>query len=160
MEWSIKSLSKRCCAGNEAFADGDIVVCFVVKKTDGALERFDVLERNLAEFVPEGVVVGFWKRVFSSNTDAVVELKQKLASQEDFFVSLFDVPETDDGDTLKQLLALFFERKRILKSAGAHDGKFQRFVHVKTKREFLVPVKEITPESLSRLGAVIDDFIM
>ena len=47
MEWSIKSLSRRCNATNEVFADGDIVVCFVVKKENGDLERFDVLERNL-----------------------------------------------------------------------------------------------------------------
>ncbi len=160
MEWSIKSLSRRCNATNEVFSDGDIVVCFVVKKENGDLERFDVLERNLPGFSHGGTVVGFWKRVFSSNTDAVVELKQKLASQEDFFVSLFESPETEDGETLKQLLALFFERKRILRSAGMVDGKYQRFIHIKTKREFLVPSEEITPESLSRLGSVIDDFIM
>lgn len=160
MEWSIKSLSKRCSFTNEVFSDGDIVVCFVVKTSDGNLERFDVLERNLSVFSHGGTVVGFWKRVFSSNTDAVLEIKQKLASQEDFFVSLFESPETDDGETLKQLLALFFERKRILKASGLIDGKYQRFVHVKTKREFLVSVAEISPESLSRLGSVIDDFIM
>ena len=160
MEWSIRSLAKRCSAGNDLFIDGDVVVCVVVKNSDGSLERFDVLERNLPSFSHSGIVVGFWRRVFSSNADKAVELKQKLASQEDFFVSLFESPETDDGETLKQLLALFFERKRILKSAGTVDGKFQRFIHMKTKREFLVPVKEIQPESLSRLGAVIDDFIM
>jgi len=160
MEWSIRSLAKRCCATNDFFSDGDVVVCFVVKNKDGNLDRFDVLERNLPSFVHDGTIVGFWRRIFSSNADKAVEFKQKLASREDFFVSLFENPETDDGETLKQLLALFFERKRILRSAGTIDGKFQRFIHVKTKREFLVPVKEIEPESLSRLGAVIDDFIM
>lgn len=160
MEWSIRSLSRHCSATNEVFSDGDIVVCFIIKKENGDLERFDVLERNLPVFSHGGIVVGFWKRVFSSNTDALVELKQKLASQEDFFVSLFESPETEDGETLKQLLALFFERKRVLRYSGIVDGKYQRFVHIKTKREFLVSVKEITPESLSRLGSVIDDFIV
>lgn len=160
MEWNIKSLSRRCSATNEAFSDGDVVVCFVVKRNGGELERFDVLDRNLGDFSYEGVVVGFWRRVFSSNVGAVVEIKQKLAIQEDFFVSLFEAPKTEDGDVLKQLLALYFERKRILRPLGGSDGKNRRFVHVKTKREFLVPAGEIEPESLSRLAPVIDDFIM
>lgn len=160
MEWSIKSLSKRCNATDELFKDGDVVVCFVVKKADGNLERLDVLERNLSDFFPDGTIVGFWKRVFSSNANTVVEIKQKLASQEDFFVSLFDSPKTDDGEILKQLLALYFERKRILRFLGASGEKSQRFIHVKTKREFIVSSEDIPPESLSRLTMLIDDFIM
>lgn len=160
MEWTIKSLSKRCNATNEPFSDGDIVVCSVVKKSDGTLERFDVLEQNLQKFSPDGIVIGFWRRIFTSNADAATEIKQKLAFQEDFFVSLFESSETEDGAILKQLLALYFERKRVLRSLGIIDGNIQRFVHIKTKREFLVPVKEITPDSLSRLVSVIGDFIM
>lgn len=160
MEWSIKSLSKRCSFSGAPFSDGDTVVCFVVKNSDGVLERFDVLEENIKNFQNAGTLVGFWKRVFSSNTDVVLEMKQKLASQEDFFVSLFDSPTTNAGEILKQLLALFFERKRILKPVGSIDGGFQRFVHVKTKREFLVKIQDFAPETLARLGALIDAFIM
>lgn len=160
MEWSIKSLSKRCSATNEPFSDGDVVVCSVVKKSDGTLERFDVLEQNLQKFSCDGVVIGFWKRVFVSNLDAATEIKQKLASQEDFFVSLFESPETEDGVILKQLLALYFERKRVLRASGMIGANLQRFVHIKTKREFLVSVREILPESLSRLAPVIDDFMV
>lgn len=160
MEWSIKSLSKRCSATNEPFSDGDVVVSFVVRKPNNELERFDVLEENIRQFSYDGVLIGFWRRVFSSNANTSLDQKQKLASQEDFFTSLFELPRTDDGDVLKQLLALFFERKRILKSIGTNEGGFHRFVHIKTKREFIVPAQEILPESLSRLAPVIDDFMM
>lgn len=142
------------------FSDGDTVVCFVFKNKEGILERFDVLDENTKDFHYEGTLVGFWKRIFTSNADAVLETKQKLASQEDFFVSLFDSPMTDDGEILKQLLALFFERKRILKPVGSLNKGFQRFSHVKTKREFLVKIQEFEPETLSRLGSLIDAFIM
>lgn len=160
MEWSIRSLSKRCGVSGEAFSDGDSVMCFVFKTESGEIERTDVLERNVPALKAPGTLVGFWRRVFSSDPAASADMKQKLVSQEDFFFSLFDVPPSEDGEILKQFVALYLERKRILRAAGAPENGFQNFIHVKSKKKFSVPVRDADPETLARLASVIDAFII
>lgn len=161
MEWSIRSLSKRCGVSGEPFSDGDAVMCFVFKTKSGEIERMDVLERNVPALKdPPGTLVGFWRRVFSSDPAAFADAKQKLISQEDFFFSLFDVPPSEDGEILKQFVALYLERKRVLRVSGTPKNGFQNFVHIKSKKEFSVPVRDADPETLARLASVIDAFII
>ena len=155
MEWGIKPLAKRCAATDKPFLDGDEVVCLVMKSAAGELVRHDVLAGEIENFSPDGTLLGQWRRVFASNSNSAAAAKQLTASREEFFISLFDAPATDEGDLLKQLFALLLERKRILRPLGSPENGEQLYLHVRSRREFAVPVKQFEPEDI----ASVEEFL-
>ncbi len=160
MEWIIKSFSRICAVTGVPFSDGDEVVCFVCRENDNdEIFRFDVLRENAFDFHPGGKIIGQWKKKISLNSSKKIDFGQKLAYQEEFFFSLYEGEESDEKDILKQLFALLLEKKRILRSFGRKNGQKQKFVHVKSKKEFWVPVKDFPPEDLTSLENVFGMFV-
>ncbi|MBP1574341.1 MAG: hypothetical protein J6C34_01840 [Oscillospiraceae bacterium] len=159
MEWIIKSFSRACAVSGVPFSDGDEVICFVCRGNDNdEVSRFDVLSINASRFHPNGKVIGQWKKKISSNLSKKIDFEQKLAYQEEFFFSLYEGEESNEKDILKQLFALLLEKKRILRSFGRKNVQKQKFVHIKSKKEFLVPVKDFSPEDLTSLENVFGMF--
>lgn len=156
MEWSIKSISSRCAVSGEPFREGDSVICMVFGDEHGNLSRLDVIERNIGGLSVPGHLLGKWRRVISSRNSENSESNQASVNREEFFFSLFDGDSDEKKEILKQIFALFLERKRILRSCGKNAENFIKYVHVKTKREFLVSDKELKPEDLTFVDNVLE----
>lgn len=158
-EWQVQPLSRRCAVSAEPLKPGDRVTCVVLKPAGAEIARFDVLEERLPEFNPEGIVLGRWTRVVKDRQDEDRETRlRQLATREEFFLSLF-ADETDpDGDkaVLKQLLALLLERRRILRPLGRPETGLQRYKHLRTGDEYLVPTGDISPEQVARVQHALE----
>ena len=94
--------------------------------------------------------MGRWKRVFEQAPDTREENLKQQRTLEDLFFSLFEVEQAlqgDETDTLKQIVGLMLERKRIIRRLpGKSATNAITCLHVKSRREFVVPVLEITPK--------------
>ena len=159
MDWSIKSLAKKCAVSGEDFADGDLVISLILKTQTGEIDRVDILERNLSLFSYAGTILGRWTRVFSTNTSARIDQQLQLASQEAFFLSLYTETPSAEGELMKQLLALLLERKRILRMKGQTIDNPCIFTHVRTKTDYSVPMDNFTPEEISLVGNALETLI-
>lgn len=158
-EWQVQPLSRRCAVSGEPLKPGDSVVCVIVKPVGAEITRFDVAESRLAEFNPDGIVLGRWARVVKDRNDEDKETRLRLlATREEFFLSLFSDAADPDGDkaVLKQLLALLLERRRILRAVGTPSNGVQLYKHVRTGDEYAVPVGDITPEQVARVQTALE----
>lgn len=164
MDWQIKTLSKKSSQSGVELKAGDIVVCVVFVNEAGELDRRDFLKSELDEKPFEGKYVGKWERVVSENPeeDERQARRMAIAGSEDFFISLYDdeAVEVEQKDVLKQMLALLLERKRILRPKGRPEGGFQLYLHPSSKREFLVPQKELSEELVFNIQSQINAFLV
>ena len=161
-EWQVKPLSRRCAVSGEPLHPGDRVACVVVKPVGREIERHDIAESHLADFRPEGLVLGRWIRTIKDKPDEDRETRARLlASREEFFLSLFDSPDDPEGDkaVLKQLLALLLERRRVLRPVGAPASGIQRYKHVASGTEYPVPVDELSPLQVARVQHALEALV-
>ncbi len=163
MDWQIKPFSRRCGVTGNAFEDGDRYISFLlVDRETRELVRFDIAEAEAESFQPDGEVICRWSREFRQEVEGGPSARQQRESIESVFVSLFE-GESDDPEereTLKQVLGVFLERKRILKDRGfCHDGAFQVMEHRKTGNVFLVPTGRMTAESLPRIQEKLGELV-
>ncbi len=150
MEWEIKPFGKESTLSGNPFQDGEEVNCFLLRNSDGMLVRADILDADEEQFEDGTVVLGRWTRVFEASPDRREEALSQQRSLEELFFSLFEVEEaveSDESNTLKQIVSLMLERKRILRRIPAKSShSLTVYVHVKSKKEFEVPAGEITPQ--------------
>ncbi|MCR5183826.1 MAG: hypothetical protein K6B46_03905 [Opitutales bacterium] len=159
MDWTIKSLAKKCAVSGENFSDGETVVCLILKTPDGNLDRVDILEQNLPLFSCSGTILGRWKRIFSSNDSELLKRRRQIESQEDFFISLYNESPSPEGELMKQLLALLLERKRILKVKNSPLANPCIFTHVRSKTDYSVPMNNFSPEEISIVGNALETLV-
>ncbi len=165
MDWHIKTLARTSTLSGESFAPGDRVDCIIFKDEEaGELGRADLQPEELASFELPGEVLGRWSRVVKDPDDEAANARETMASAEDFFFSLYENQEPEakeESDMLKHLLALMLERKRVLRAAGPRqvEGN-QTYIHVKTKREVIVPIVEISTELMLKIEDTIGDIIL
>ena len=165
--WEIKDFGKHSTISGKAFADGEKIFCIILKDTkNNEMLRCDFLESESSEWkqADEMVILGKWSRVYSEEAKALTQEERKH-SAESFFFSLYDSNETsgeqEELGLLKYLFAVSLERKRVLKSKPIKgDADSQIFIHVKTKREFIVPVVIPNVESVSKVEAIIGDLLL
>ncbi|MGC6424834.1 MAG: hypothetical protein ACON4O_07605 [Lentimonas sp.] len=165
MDWQIKTIARKSSISETPFNPGERVVCLIYKGADEAeLGRADLLETELEGFELPGEVLGRWTRVVKDPEGEAANAHETMASAEDFFFSLYEVEQRDakeESDMLKHLLALMLERKRVLKAVGARETEgAQRYRHVKTKRELLVPVVDISTELMFKIQDTIGDIML
>lgn len=165
MEWQIKTIARKSSLSGEAFVPGDRV-CSIIYKDEaaGELGRVDVRPEEMEQFRLPGEVLGRWTRVVKDPDDESAHGRETMASAEDFFFSLYenDQPEArDESDMLKHLLSLMLERKRVLRPLGDRQTSGeQRYLHVKTKRELIVPIREISSKLMLKIEDTIGDIIL
>ena len=164
LDWQIKPLTKKSFLSGREIKPGDTVVCAVFFNELGELDRIDSHKDEFDDSKVEGKVIGKWERVVGENPEADERAvrRMSLESSEDFFVSLFDSDsqvKADDVDVVKQMLALLLERKHILRPVGRPKGGVQKYVQPSTKREFLVPQKNLDETLVikiqKQLGSII-----
>jgi hypothetical protein len=92
------------------------------------------------------------------------QARETMASAEDFFFSLFEGAPSEaqeESDMLKHLVALMLERKRVIRALGTRKTSGEQiYLHVKTKREFSVPVAEISTDLMLKIEDTIGDILL
>lgn len=151
-------MAHRCAQTGESFCDGDEVICLIYRVNKDELARFDVLKRKISEFKAPGELIGQWKRVISEKNANSQSVGQKIANQEEFFLSLFEGETNREKDILKQLFALLLEKKRIIRPIGEIFNGNQNFLHIRSRNEFTVPVSDILPEELTSMDNFFEMF--
>jgi hypothetical protein len=165
MDWQIKTLSRKSSLTGEAFQPGDRAVSLVFKEeSSGELGRADLHESELESFELRGQLLGRWTRVIRDPEDDADHARETMASAEDFFFSLYeetaDKDAGDVSDTLKYILALMLERKRVLKVVGPRQFEgSQLYRHVKNKQEVSVPLVDISRGLMLKIEDTLGELI-
>ncbi len=164
MNWQIKPFSHRCSITGEPFEDGARYASYLVQEEgDRELSRFDVGAEEEARFQPPGEVLCRWSREYRKESGRENPAKRQKESAESLFFSLFESEDEEDDrdrETMKQVLGVYLERKRILKDRGfAREGAVQVMEHRKSGNVFLVPTGHMTPESLLRIQEKLGEWI-
>jgi hypothetical protein len=151
MELNLHPIATQCCVSGRAFAEGDRVVCYLVREdpspdsgqTPGPTARRDLLESEDANLVKPATIYCRWvvtykPRRADENPDRVLKL-----TAENLFLTLADPanPPNETNTPLLQFLALMLERKRLLKPRGlTEDGARQIFEHMPSHQLYEIPV--------------------
>lgn len=165
MEWQIKTIARKSSLSGEPFVPGDRVVCLIYMDDEaGELARADLKPEEIETFEIPGEVLGRWSRIVKDPADDSANARQMMESAEDFFFSLFENEEPEareESDMLKHLLSLTLERKRVLRVASARqtEGE-QKYIHVKSKREVVVPIVDISTELMLKIEDTIGDIFL
>lgn len=148
MEWEIKPFGKESAFSGNPFQDGEEVNCFLVRTEEGAVARIDVHENDIESLDAKTPILGRWTRTYEASPDKREEALNQQRTLEELFFSLFEVEDAvagEETETLKQIVSLMLERKRILRRLPAKStNELTTYIHVKSKREFTVPVTDIT----------------
>lgn len=161
MDWSINTLGRTCAVSGQSFAVGDRVTCFIYRDAEGQVQRADVGQPAADGFAVPGALLGRWGRVVKARGEEEREAReQALASAEELFMSLFEQSADQaeaERDTFKLVLALYLERKRIVRREGRTDKEgLQSYLHVKTRQTFDVPMDDPHPALLLALQTQLE----
>lgn len=166
MSWHFKSIARTSTLSNRNFSEGDQVVCLVYKDAEkGEISRADIRLDEEAQFELAGELLGRWLRVIKGPEDKQAAARERVASAEDFFLSLYESPNDSDSseetDALKSLLALVLERKRMVRAQGKRQSRgVQPYLHVKTKQVLDVPMVDISASLMTRIQETIGDILL
>ncbi len=160
--WSnIKSLGRHSVQTGAPFSEGERIVSFLYKTEEGSLERADLKESESEAFVPAGEILGRWVRPFKAGGAAHrEEAIAKAQSAEELFWSLVDKEaQALEAAVLKQLLALWLERKRLLRAVGGRGATGQKYIQPRSGRECWVEWVQPSPDLVSNVTAALESWV-
>jgi hypothetical protein len=149
MEMQLQPLAQVCHVSGEPFVAGARVASFLVRSPSLEIVRYDVLEAQAGNFVPEGFVACRWVHAFKPRRAGEDADRTMKLTAENLFVALADpaTEPTPESTRLVQFLALMLERKKLLRPRGrTADGSRQIYEYARTKQLFEIPVGDLTPE--------------
>lgn len=138
----------------QRFQAGARVICYIFKDNDKQLQRVDFLESKAGDHEIPDNFLARWIRVVKERNEAIKEAKKHaLDTAESIFLSLFEEgsQSSTDKEALQQILALFLERKRVLKRMASEEKTIQHYYHSGTGNEFQVPMNTLKPEQIVQL---------
>jgi hypothetical protein len=157
MDVVLKALNPQCAVSGRAFVEGDRIVSLLVR---GGAEfaRTDVLEEKVSMLQPAGEVLCRWTHTFKPRPSASDIDREMRQSMESFFLGLYgDADKPAEGnDDVVRFLALFLERKRLIKPKVGAPAGWRAFEHVRQKRLFLVPEGELDAAFFMRIQAQME----
>jgi hypothetical protein len=166
MSWYFQNIAKTSALSKSTFLDGEQVVCLIYKNFEtGEIGRADIRFEEMDHFELPGDLLGRWFRKIKKTENGQAMVRQRVASAEDFFISLYESPDRPDSDeetnALKHLIALMLERKRVIRVQGKrqHSG-VQTYIHIKTKQTFDVPIVHISTDLMSRIQQTVGDILL
>ena len=141
-------------ASGQPFRAGARVTCYIFKDDSGQLQRIDFLESETGTHEIPKNFLARWTRIVKERNEEIKEAKKRsLDTAESIFLSLFEEESesSTDKEALQQVLALFLERKRILKRVASEEKTIQHYYHAGTGNEFRVPMDTLEPERIIQL---------
>ena len=161
--WSLKPHSRKNTSTGKAFLPGERILSIIYMGNDGIMHRIDIHDQEvLPTDISEDQEIARWTRVLKEKeAEDKAEKQNMLQSTEELFLSLYQDADTavlpeNERDILKQLLGLMLERKRILKRVGEATEDFLTYVHVPTKKEYVVPLKDFSVEDIEKIKEQLD----
>ena len=155
MDIVLKSPTSQCAVTGRPFEAGDRVVSVLVRQPDGQFGRLDALASEAGALpAPEGEVLCRWARVFQPKAqDAQAAAREMRLSMESLFLSLMEEePLAEENEDLVRFLALFLERKRILRPGRVPSREgCVAYEHAREKRVFQVPAGELDAAFFMRM---------
>lgn len=151
MELNLQALATECQASHAPFAEGDRIVSTLVRLPDGDIRRLDFLESAEARLEWPGEALCRWLVIFEPEPPTDNPERAMRLTAENLFLELTQAGEDQpvENAALIRFLALMLERKRTLRPRGlSEDGRWKLFEHGPGKTLHLVPVGEISSESL------------
>lgn len=174
MDWTVKPLSRKSSISGELFELGAIIIChiFFEEHPEGPqLIRKDILQEEIESFELPKNLIAKWIRKIDHQNDS--EQNQSLLNAEELFISLFNNTNLDleentekheellkQKNTLKQLLALMLERKRILKRLKSKDKEIILYLHSATKKEYSIPESVLDLNEILKLQEQLTSLII
>ena len=159
MELTLHPLAKTCYATGHAFADGDRVICYLVREVTGEIGRRDVLASADGEFVKPVPVLCSWAVSYKPRHGVDNPGRALKLTAENLFVTLAD-PAAEPNPTntpMVQFLALMLERKKLLRPRGfTPDGERQIYEHAKSHQLYEVPVGTLDEAFFIRIQGQLD----
>jgi glycine/D-amino acid oxidase-like deaminating enzyme len=159
MELTLHPLAKTCRASGRAFAEGDRVVCHLVREATGEVGRHDVLATEDAAYEKPAFVFCTWTVDFKARRAEENPGRTLKLTAESLFTTLTDpLTEPNDANTpMLQFLALLLERKKILRPRGkTPDGAKQIFEHAKTHQMYEVPIGTLDEAFFVKIQSQLD----
>ena len=166
MSWHFQSIANTSTLSKSAFLDGEQVVCLIYKDIEkGEIGRADIRSEEVDHFELPGELLGRWFQRVKKTENGQITVRQKVASAEDFFFSLYTEPSDknncEETDALKYLLALMLERKRVVRIQGKRNREgIQSYIHIKTKQIFAVPIIDISADLMVRIQETLGDILL
>ncbi len=164
MEWQVKPLARVSAVDGAPFAIGEKVLCFLFRNEEGHLARDDIRSTEESGYrVPTELLARWAREVKPAGEEEKQARRQALETAEDLFLALFDDELPDvatDRDALKVILGLMLERKRILRAQGKRGKDSIRYLHVRTKTEYRVPARDLTPAEAIRIQDDLQHFVL
>jgi hypothetical protein len=159
MELNLQPLATKCYVSGRDFAEGERVLCYLVREADGLTGRRDVIESEAANMQAPAEIFCRWvihykPRKAGENADRTLKM-----TAENLFVTLADPlnPPVETNTPLLQFLALMLERKKILKPRGkTPDGARNVFEHARTHQMYEIPVGDLNAEFFQKIQGQLD----
>lgn len=159
MELNLQPLATKCYVSGRDFAEGELVVCYLVREADGLTGRRDVIESEVANMQAPAEIFCRWvihykPRKAGENADRTLKM-----TAENLFVTLADPlnPPADTNTPLLQFLALMLERKKILKPRGQTPDRARNiFEHARTHQMYEIPVGDLNAEFFQKIQGQLD----
>ena len=159
MELTLHPLAKTCHASGHVFAEGDRVVCSLVREVTGEIGRRDVLVSEDAAYAKPSPVLCSWTVSYKPRHGEENAGRALKLTAENLFVTLGDpAAEPNPANTpLLQFLGLMLERKKLLRPRGlTPDGERQIYEHAKTHLLYEIPVGNLDEAFFIRIQGQLD----
>ena len=159
MELTLHPLSKTCRASGRPFAEGDRVVCHLVREASGEVGRHDVLATEDAAYGKPAFVFCTWTVAYKAKRADENPGRTLKLTAESLFLTLADpLAEPNEANTpMIQFLALLLERKKILRPRGTTaDRTRQIFEHAKSHLNYEVPVGTLDEAFFVKIQGQLD----
>ena len=159
MELTLHPLAKTCYASGHVFAEGDRVVCHLVREVTGEIGRRDVLASEDAALAKPTPVLCSWTVSYKARHAEENAGRALKLTAENLFVTLGDpAAEPNPANTpLLQFLGLMLERKKLLRPRGlTPDRERQIYEHAKTHQLYEIPVGNLDEAFFIRIQGQLD----
>ena len=159
MELTLHPLAKACHASGHAFAEGDRVICYLLREPTGEIGRRDVLADADANYAKPGPVLCSWTISYKPRRAEENSARALKLTAENLFVTLADpAAEPNPANTpLLQFLALMLERKKLLRPRGlTADGERQAYEHAKTHLRYEIPAGNLDEAFFASIQSQLD----
>src|SRR5688572_15428894 len=159
MELTLHPLAKVCRATGRPFAEGDRVMCHLVRESTGEIARHDVLALEDGTYNKPAFVFCTWTIAFKAKRAEENPSRALKLTAESLFVTLADpLTEPNEANTpMLQFLGLLLERKKILRPRGVTaDGARQIFEHAKTHQFYEIPVGTLDEAFFIKIQGQLD----